>query len=168
AVWLNALWVAGLILSLASASVGIMVKQWLNEYSSGVSGSSRSVAQTRQYRLNHLRTWHVEDVVNTIPVLLQLALALYLSGLLILLWNLNNTVAVVASALVGLLAIFTAITTLIPLFNHRCSYRTPQIRAINSLWQPKLFAYWTSAWITRGLCAIPDLPPTSWRARKQT
>ncbi|KAL1942619.1 hypothetical protein VTO73DRAFT_4859 [Trametes versicolor] len=86
AIWLNTLWFSGLILSLASASVGIMTKQWLNEYSSGVSGTSRHIARVRLHRLNNMRRWHVEDVINTIPVLLQLALALYLAGLLILLW----------------------------------------------------------------------------------
>ncbi|OJT11035.1 hypothetical protein TRAPUB_12448, partial [Trametes pubescens] len=135
-----------------------MVKQWLNEYSSGVSGNSRSVSQMRQYRLNHLRTWHVEDVVNTIPVLLQLALAFFLSGLLVLLWNLHDTVAAVASMLVSLLGVFIATMTFLPLFHHQCSYRTPQIRAIDSLWQPKLFAYWVYASIPRGLHAVASLP----------
>ncbi|KAL1945577.1 hypothetical protein VTO73DRAFT_2428 [Trametes versicolor] len=125
-VWLNALWFSGLILSLTSASVGIMVKQWLNEYSSGVSGSSRPAARVRQYRLNNLRTWRVEDIVGTIPILLQLALALFLAGILILLWNLHSTVAAIASTLVGLLAVFTAVTTLLPLVNPKCSYLTPQ------------------------------------------
>ncbi|EIW54276.1 uncharacterized protein TRAVEDRAFT_88839, partial [Trametes versicolor FP-101664 SS1] len=67
AVWLNALWFSGLILSLSSASVGIMVKQWLNEYSSGASGTSPPVARVRQYRLNNLRTWRVEDIIGVIP-----------------------------------------------------------------------------------------------------
>ncbi|TFK79419.1 hypothetical protein K466DRAFT_505594, partial [Polyporus arcularius HHB13444] len=38
---LNALWFSSLISSLAAASIGIMVKQWLTEYKSGVSGTSR-------------------------------------------------------------------------------------------------------------------------------
>ncbi|KAH9848622.1 hypothetical protein C2E23DRAFT_421970 [Lenzites betulinus] len=135
AVWLNGLWFSSLILSLTSASVGIMAKQWLNEYSSGVSGTSRSAVRVRQHRLNNLRAWHVEDVVNTIPVLLQLALAFFLSGLLILLWNYNNDVAAIASALVGVLAVFTLFTTLLPLFSQSCSYLTSHIRMLHSLWQ---------------------------------
>ncbi|KAL1937848.1 hypothetical protein VTO73DRAFT_12741 [Trametes versicolor] len=141
AVWRNTLWFSGLILFLTSASIGIMVKQWLNEYDSGVSGTSRPASRTRQYRLNNLRTWHVEDVISTLPILLQLALALFLAGLLILLWTLHDTVAAVASTLVGLLAVFTLVTTLLPLFDHRCSYLTPQIRALNAIWQPKRFTY---------------------------
>lgn len=150
AVWLNALWFSGLILSLSSASVGIMVKQWLNEYSSGASGTSPPVARVRQYRLNNLRTWRVEDIIGVIPILLQLSLALFLSGILILLWTLHDTVAAIASTLVGLLTLFTVVTTLLPLVNHKCSYLTPQIRAVNAAWQPKRISYWAcssiSAW----------------------
>ncbi|KAL1945578.1 hypothetical protein VTO73DRAFT_2429 [Trametes versicolor] len=150
AVWLNALWFSGLILSLTSASVGIMVKQWLNEYSSGVSGTSRPVARVRQYRLHNLQRWHVEDIVGTIPILLQLSLALFLSGLLVLLWNLHSTVAAVASTLVGLLAAFTAVTTLLPLFDHKCAYLSPHVRTLHALWQPKCFAFWVCLSISRG------------------
>lgn len=154
AVWLNALWFSGLILSLSSASVGIMVKQWLNEYSSGASGTSRPVARVRQYRLNNLRTWRVEDIIGTIPILLQLALALFLSGMLILLWTLHDTVAAIASTLVSLLAIFTVVTTLLPLLNPKCSYLTPQIRAVNAAWQPKRYAYWVCDSMLRKRCGV--------------
>ena len=54
AVWLNILWFSSLILSLSAASVGILVKQWLKEYVSGLSGTSREAARLRQYRLNNL------------------------------------------------------------------------------------------------------------------
>ncbi|KAL1945549.1 hypothetical protein VTO73DRAFT_2400 [Trametes versicolor] len=161
AVWLNALWFSGLILSLSSASVGIMVKQWLNEYSSGVSGTSRPVARVRQYRLNNIRTWRVEDIIGAIPILLQLALALFLSGMLILLWTLHDTVAAIASTLVGLLAVFTVVTTLLPLINHECSYLTPQIRAVNASWQPKRVLYWTCSYISTWCHAISEFLDTT-------
>ncbi|KAL1945540.1 hypothetical protein VTO73DRAFT_2391 [Trametes versicolor] len=161
AVWLNALWFSGLILSLSSASVGIMVKQWLNEYSSGVSGTSRPVARVRQYRLNNLRTWRVEDIIGVIPILLQLALALFLTGMLILLWTLHETVAAIASTLVGLLAVFTVVTTLLPLVNHKCSYLTPQIRAVNAAWQPKRISYWACSSISAWCHAISGFLDTT-------
>ncbi|KAL1937029.1 hypothetical protein VTO73DRAFT_15594 [Trametes versicolor] len=161
AVWLNALWFSGLILSLSSASVSIMVKQWLNEYSSGVSGTSRPVARVRQYRLHNLRTWRIEDIIGAIPILLQLALALFLSGMLILLWTLHDTVAAIASTLVGLLATFTVVTTLLPLINHECSYLTPQIRAVNAAWQPKRVLYWTCSSISTWCHAISEFLDTT-------
>lgn len=154
AVWLNTLWFSSLILSLTSASVGIMVKQWLNEYTSGVSGTSRHAARARQHRLNNLKQWRVEDIVGTVPVLLQLALAFFLAGLLVLLWTLHVTVAAVASALVGILAAFTVATSLLPLFCHSCAYLSPQARALESLWRPGRFLFWAYRFpcILGGLC----------------
>ena len=59
-----------------------MVKQWLHELSIGVSGSgtSRESARVRQFRLNSLRRWRVGGIVIIIPILLQLALFLFLAS----------------------------------------------------------------------------------------
>ncbi len=116
AVWLNALWFSSLIFSLSAASVGIMVKQWLNEYSNGLFGDSRHSARLRQHRLQNMEKWHVAEIVAILPILLQIALALFFGGLLILLWGLDSDVAAVASALVGLLSVFTIGSSFIPVF----------------------------------------------------
>ncbi|OJT04106.1 hypothetical protein TRAPUB_5151 [Trametes pubescens] len=135
AVWLNAVWFSSLILSLSSASVGIMVKQWINEYNGGISsGNSRKTAQLRQYRLNGLVVWRVRDIVMVIPVLLQLALALFLAGMLILLWTLDPTVATVSSVLVGILGTFVLVTMFLPLFKAGCCYLSPQTLALYALY----------------------------------
>ncbi|KAL1946056.1 hypothetical protein VTO73DRAFT_15183 [Trametes versicolor] len=186
AVWLNGLWFSGLILSLTSASMGLMSKQWLNEYSSGVSKASRHAARMRQYRLENFKKWHVESVVNTIPVLLQLSLVCFLAGLLIFLWNLHSTIATIASTLVGLLAIFTIAVTLLPLWDHRCAYLSPQTRTLYYIWQPKRFTYWVCDALVNFCCGAtgflnstiggePSSPKSSllsclqsWKEPKQT
>ncbi|KAH9912336.1 uncharacterized protein BXZ73DRAFT_29345, partial [Epithele typhae] len=66
-VWLNILWFSSLICSLSSASIGIMVKQWLNEYSTGLSGSSHEIARLRQHRLDNLAKWRVAEIVALLP-----------------------------------------------------------------------------------------------------
>ncbi|KAI0331619.1 hypothetical protein GY45DRAFT_1209831, partial [Cubamyces sp. BRFM 1775] len=126
AVWLNALWFSSLILSLSSASVGILVKQWLNESQSGLSGDSEHIARLRQYRLNNLERCHVGSIVNAIPVLLQSALALFFAGLLVLLWNLHQAVAVVTSVFVSAITVFILGTTVAPLITTHCAYLSPQ------------------------------------------
>ncbi|KAI0667080.1 hypothetical protein C8Q78DRAFT_982991, partial [Trametes maxima] len=125
-IWLNVLWFSSLVLSLSSASVGIMIKQWLNEYNSGVSGTSREVARLRQRRLNNMLEWRVADVVVAIPILLQLSLALFLAGLLILLWSLESTVAATTTFFITSLALFTVGTTILPLIKDTCAYLSPQ------------------------------------------
>ncbi|EJF56145.1 hypothetical protein DICSQDRAFT_18144, partial [Dichomitus squalens LYAD-421 SS1] len=67
AVWLNSLWFSALICSLASASIGILVKQWLHEYEAGISGTSVEIARLRQYRLNHLAKWRVAEIIAILP-----------------------------------------------------------------------------------------------------
>ena len=133
AVWLNALWFASLICSLSAASIGIMVKQWLNEYSTGLSGKSRQIARLRQLRLNGLRRWRVKEIVVVLPVLLQTASALFFAGLLVLLWQLNHVVATVATALVALLIIFSLSTIILPSIVTGCAYLSPPSRALYEL-----------------------------------
>ncbi|OJT03915.1 hypothetical protein TRAPUB_5416 [Trametes pubescens] len=137
AVWLNRLWFSGLILSLTAASIGLLSKQWLNEYSSGVFETSRHAARVRQYHLENIKAWHVDAVVDSIPVLLMISLVCFLAGLLIFLWNLHHTVAAIASVLVGMLAVFSIVVTLLPLWKPKCAYLSPQIRMIYHIWRPE-------------------------------
>ncbi|RDX49640.1 hypothetical protein OH76DRAFT_522713 [Lentinus brumalis] len=130
---LNTLWFSSLISSLAAASIGIMVKQWLTEYKSGVSGTSRQTARLRQLRFNSLQRWRVREIVSILPVLLQIASGLFFSGLLILLWNLNRTVAIVGTILVGILAAFSLSTIVLPSVATHCSYLSPPSRALFEL-----------------------------------
>ncbi|KAI0323671.1 hypothetical protein GY45DRAFT_1219973, partial [Cubamyces sp. BRFM 1775] len=69
-------------------------------------------------------------IVNAIPVLLQGALALFLAGLLVLLWNLHRAVAVVTSLFVLVFAVFIVGTTVAPLFTVHCAYLSPQSLAL--------------------------------------
>ncbi len=131
AVWLNTLWFSALICSLASASVGIMVKQWLREYSAGLSGASDQISRLRQYRLNNLAKWGVAGIVSALPILLQLSLTLFLAGLLVLLWTLHVVVATVSSALVGALMTFTLATLFLPAIKPDCCYISPPTYAIH-------------------------------------
>lgn len=126
AVWINTLWFSSLICSLASASIALIVKQWLHEVSSGLSGASRETARVRQYRLNSLIKWNVGVIVLVPSVLLQTALVLFLSGLLILLWTIHQTVAGVTTCLVGILFLFFFVATVLPTFRWDCCYRSPQ------------------------------------------
>lgn len=136
AVWINALWFSSLVCSLASASIALMVKQWLHELAVGVSGQERESARRRQYRLNGLLKWHIGTVVVVIPIVLQVALFLFLAGLVILLWTLHSTVAAIASSLIGILFIFQSIVTVLPSVRWNCCYLSPQALMVYYLVRP--------------------------------
>ncbi|KAI0755031.1 hypothetical protein C8Q80DRAFT_1266547 [Daedaleopsis nitida] len=127
AIWLNTLWFSALICTLSASSIAIMVRQWLHHYSTGVSGNSRDAARLRQYRYQaQLVKWHVAEIVSLLPVLLQLSLVLFLSGLLILVWLIHPIVAIISTAFTGFLVVFTVWTTIAPAFQSDCCYQSPQ------------------------------------------
>ena len=125
AIWLNTFWLSALVFSLASASIGISVKQWLKAYSSGLYGSSPDIARRRQYRLNNLLKWQVPLIIALLPVLLLVAMVLFLAGLIVLLSTIHPAVAGVVTVLTSLLIAFFIITTILPAIVKTCSYHSP-------------------------------------------
>ncbi|KAI0770355.1 hypothetical protein C8Q74DRAFT_894461 [Fomes fomentarius] len=130
AIWLNALWFSSLVCTLSASSIAVMVKQWLHQYTKGVSGVSREAARLRQHRYESLHQWRVPQILMVLPILLQVSLFLFLAGVVILLWNIHPIVATCASSLFGLLLLFTVITTILPAFRVDCCYLSPQAMGI--------------------------------------
>lgn len=102
-----------------------MVKQWLNEFHTGLSGSSTRTSYTRQHRFNSFQKWRVTDIIALLPVLLQLALALFFAGILVLLWNYDYVVAAVTTVLVAILAVVSLASFVLPAFSFDCCYISP-------------------------------------------
>ncbi|KAI0753559.1 hypothetical protein C8Q80DRAFT_520128 [Daedaleopsis nitida] len=179
AIWLNTLWFAGLICSLAAASVGIMVKQWLHEFLSGLSGTSREIARRRQFRLNNLSKWQVATIVGCLPMLLQLSLVLFLSGLLVLLWQLDPIVAGVSTALISVLLFFMIGATVLSALIIDCCYISPITFLIYPITERILYIFraillYTAKFVdflaskSRHLSRFPTSIPQSWRDRRPT
>lgn len=122
----NTLWFCSLVLSLAAASIGISVKQWLKQYIVPQSVVPRQRAQIWHYRRRGLLHWRVPDIITLIPLLLQIALVLFLVGLQILLWTLSKVAAAVVLAPTALLLCFTMYTALAPTLASDCPYKSPQ------------------------------------------
>ncbi|KAK0210207.1 hypothetical protein DFS33DRAFT_1235132, partial [Desarmillaria ectypa] len=84
-VWVNGLWFTSLFLSLTTALVAVLVKQWLHHYVALPSGTPRDRSFTRQFRYAGFQKWHVQVVIGLLPVLMHLALAIFLVRLVIFL-----------------------------------------------------------------------------------
>ncbi|KAI0659375.1 hypothetical protein C8Q70DRAFT_1045226 [Cubamyces menziesii] len=126
AVRLNAMWFSALVCSLVSASLGLMVKQWLREYLAGSSNISRESIRIRQFRYQGLRSWHVPEIILFLPMLLQLALVLFFIGLLDLLWSLHPVVAAIVTVIVALTGLFALVACVFPPLFPDCPYKSPQ------------------------------------------
>ncbi|OBZ66579.1 hypothetical protein A0H81_13509 [Grifola frondosa] len=177
AVRVNILWFSSLILSLSSASIGILVKQWLNQYSHGLIGTShsRETARLHQYRYESLVKWRVLAILTLLPLLLQTALSLFLVGLVDLLWNIHHAVATAATVLVVVLLLFSTFTIILPSFSRDCFYKSPQALGFFLLLQQVLRMWRASYRIMSSVlcCVISDtLPPMgrtyySWREQER-
>ncbi|KAK0492154.1 hypothetical protein EDD18DRAFT_1026800, partial [Armillaria luteobubalina] len=84
-VWVNGLWFTSLFLSLTTALVAVLVKQWLHHYVALPSGTPRDRSLTRQFRYAGFQKWRVEVIIGLLPVLMHLALAIFFVGLVIFL-----------------------------------------------------------------------------------
>lgn len=128
---MNTLWITSLILSLVAALYAIIVKQWLREYIqwTDIMPIQRSL-NVRQRRHEAFGGWRVPEIIAMLPILLQLALVLFLCGLIDLLWVLQRSIAYLA---VGTIvpAIFLAIVAvLLSVLIRDCPFRSPSGLAI--------------------------------------
>ncbi|KAK0226647.1 hypothetical protein IW262DRAFT_1312605, partial [Armillaria fumosa] len=84
-VWVNGLWFTSLSLSLATALVAVLVKQWLHHYLALPSGTPREQSHVRQFRYGGFQKWHVLVIIGLLPVLMHLALGIFFVGLTVFL-----------------------------------------------------------------------------------
>ncbi|KAI0342326.1 hypothetical protein BDW22DRAFT_1330803, partial [Trametopsis cervina] len=125
AIRINVLWFSSLILSLATASFSLLVKQWLREYMKFVTSFPQGRLRVRTFRREGLETWKVLSIAACLPLLLQLALALFFVGLCCYTAELHASVRNTALPLVAGWAFVFFFVTVSPLFSAHCPYKTP-------------------------------------------
>ncbi|KAK0493142.1 hypothetical protein EDD18DRAFT_431553 [Armillaria luteobubalina] len=124
-VWVNGLWFTSLCLSLTTALVAVLVKQWLHHYIDLPSGTPQERSHVRQFRYGGFEKWHVLGIIGLLPGLLHLALGIFFVGLTIFLVPLRPGFSWVIG--VGTVAAYTTylITIFLPILYPQCPYRTP-------------------------------------------
>ncbi|KAJ7586344.1 hypothetical protein C8J56DRAFT_787601, partial [Mycena floridula] len=80
-IWINALFIASLSLSLATALLSFLIKQWLQAYSAATQGSAMQRALIRQFRITGLENWKVPEIIGVLPLILHASLAAFFIGL---------------------------------------------------------------------------------------
>lgn len=139
AIRVNVLWFASLLLGLMSASFGILVKQWLREYLAGEYTSSQARLRVRHFRNPGLADWKVFEVAAVLPVVLQLALALFFVGLCFFTADVHSSIGHTTIPLVaGWTFLFIAVT-LAPTISPLCPYKTPLLNSAAKLTRRQLY-----------------------------
>ncbi|KAJ7595586.1 ankyrin repeat-containing domain protein [Mycena floridula] len=90
-IWINALFIASLSLSLATALLSVLIKQWLQAYSSVTQGSAMQRALIRQFRITGIEKWKVPEIIGVLPLILHASLAAFFVGLALFVRQLNHS-----------------------------------------------------------------------------
>ena len=116
AIRINIFWFLSLIITLSAALIGILCKQWIREYQRDTPIANREAFELRQLRHQSWEYWRAPDIISSTSLLLQLALLLFFTGVVDLLWSQANVmvVAAVITAAASLSALFILITTILP------------------------------------------------------
>ncbi|KAF9558291.1 hypothetical protein CPC08DRAFT_639232 [Agrocybe pediades] len=113
---INSFWFISLVLSLATALIGIISLQWLREYRSYANFNSEETFAIFNMRKDGLEKWQVQKVFAALPLLLQGALVLFLAGMIDFSLALGIKVAIPVIIAIALTLAFLLLTTVLPTF----------------------------------------------------
>ncbi|KAJ3490434.1 hypothetical protein NLI96_g1455 [Meripilus lineatus] len=132
AVVIGVFWYMSLALSLVTASLGMLVKQWLREYQSKSKVSPEDYCQIRMFRAPGLRKYKVAEIASFLPIILQFSLILFFIGLIIFALSIHPLIASFVIIIVAIWSTFIFGTTLAPIFSPLCPYKTPLLKSMFS------------------------------------
>ena len=129
----NCLLYASLLISLLAALVAMLGKQWLNQYLRHAGGSMIERCGDRQQKFNGLQRWRFDLIIQTLPLMLQIALLLLACGLCIYLSTINTPVAFTLITLTGVGVSFYLGVALAGASSDNCPFRTPGSASLHGL-----------------------------------
>ncbi|KAJ7153335.1 hypothetical protein C8R46DRAFT_961684, partial [Mycena filopes] len=123
----NILWFLSLTLSLTCALLATLVEQWAREFLHKTEKQPSPVRRARVFAFLYfgVRRFGLHFVVDLIPLLLHIALVLFLAGLVAFLAPIHNIMMGLISASLALFIMLYAAMTILPLVSLDCPYRTP-------------------------------------------
>ncbi|GJE92174.1 hypothetical protein PsYK624_083270 [Phanerochaete sordida] len=137
----NGLWFASLIVSLSTASFGMLVKQWLSEYLAMGWITPEEQLRARQFRHQGLTDWKVFEIAAMLPLLLHLSLGLFFVGLCFYTAAASDLIGRSTFPLVAGWAFFALLTMFAPLLSPRCPYKIVLLKSALRLGRQYIGAY---------------------------
>jgi hypothetical protein len=129
-VWVIALWLISLVLSLASALIATMLQQWARRYVEipKVPSEPNHRARVRWYLFLATDIYKMRFLVEIVPTFLHLSMCLFLAGLMITFHTINKKVAIAVDVSAGIFGLAYIWLSIIPCLDIKCPYRTPMTR----------------------------------------
>ena len=132
-VQVQAILFASLAVSLLSAFLAMLGKQWLNRYgSNGMRGTAIERCHDRQRKLDGMDAWYFDRVMESLPLMLQAALMLFGCGLSRYLWEISTIVASIVIGVTSFGVLFYSTTAVAGARFASCPYQTPGSRILRS------------------------------------
>ncbi|KAF9780437.1 hypothetical protein BJ322DRAFT_1082849 [Thelephora terrestris] len=133
-VHVQAILFASFAASLLAALLAMLGKQWLNRYdSSDLRGSAVERGQNRQRKLDGLVAWYFHYVMESLPLMLQVALLLLGCALSRFLWEVSTIVASVVIGVTSIGVLFYLFIVIAGATFENCPYQTPASLALRYL-----------------------------------
>jgi hypothetical protein len=128
-VHVQAILFASLAASLFSAFLAMLGKQWLNRYALvDMRGTTIERSQNRQRKLDGIVTWYFDYVMESLPLMLQVALLLLGCALSRYFWKINFTIASVVLCVTSFGVILYIFAVVAGAAFKNCPYQTPGAR----------------------------------------
>jgi hypothetical protein len=126
-IWVNAMWMMSLLLSLTSALFATLLQQWARKYLQmpQIPSEPKPRARVRSSLFLGTQQYYMYFAVETAPTLLHISVFLFFAGLVILFYTIHKAVAIIVSISVGIFVVAYVMVTIFPYIYHNCPYRTP-------------------------------------------
>ena len=121
------MWILSLIVSIACALLAMLTQQWARLYVElpQLRTTPRERAYLRSFLFFGLKRSGISAAVELIPTLLHLSVFLFFVGLVIFLFTIFRTVAIIISVAVGIFSVVYIALTILPCVHLDHLYRTP-------------------------------------------
>jgi hypothetical protein len=115
---INIFWFSSILCSLSAALLGLLCQQWIYAYGRiSVAPTSFDYARLRQMRFQGFETWKVEKIIITIPIIIQISVLLFFTGILDFVWSRGYlALAIPCTAVVSVIVLIQIVTTMLPAF----------------------------------------------------
>jgi len=124
---------ASLLMSLLAAFVAMLGKQWLSRYLRHTGGSMAERCGDRQRKFDGLEKWPFRFFIESLPVMLQIALLLLACGLSRYVWSVNTSVARVVISFTALGLLFYVGIVAAGMSSYECPFQTPASESLRYL-----------------------------------
>ena len=138
-IWVSAMWLISLVLSVTSALIATLLQQWARRYAETpkVPSEPNDRARVRLFLFSGTESYKMRLLVEIAPTLLHFSVYLFFTGLVIAFHNstitTNKGVAIAVDVAVGVFGLAYIMLSILPCRDVRCPYRTPMSYI---LWYP--------------------------------